>query len=396
MRKLFSVLLIGLLLLLGCSTAYKPVLYFGSETPGPQLITEDYLRLKLAEKMSKIWTVVIAEQLVGPLDRFTSITNVYTIASHYDKDATVHVGWTERGPRVNLQRMMSFEFKGSDYDATGGSVTTGSCHELPDGGQKTTGEYQTFNNLRGVSLLEVKKTFVVTESTSSSINLTESIELSNKTTIEAGTDVAKVSDELDETFGISTSDTEDHSTTVEKGLELVLEVEVGQSVAVAGATNNTAVDCNVDINATGDWSKINVWIGYAYGPTKLTWGKAHAIAPTLHYNLGQLLRGDAIDKAWSADASFTFDQSDTIYRLALGYDIRCQNCGKIKYTPAARVALALMSDPDTRHVSFHGIRHSTQDNDATYIITDVTEADPDCVVEQFGTAGNPINDLEDC
>ena len=45
-----------------------------------------------------------------------------------------------------------------------------------------------------------------------------------------------------------------------------------------------------------------------------------------------------------------------------------------------------MADPDTRHVSFKGIRHSTQDNDATYIITDVTDADPDCVADQFGKA----------
>ena len=65
----------------------------------------------------------------------------------------------------------------------------------PEAGSRVTGEYQTFDNTLGGEPMAVEKGFNVTESTSSSITFSESVEMSSGTKIEAGEGVAKVSEE---------------------------------------------------------------------------------------------------------------------------------------------------------------------------------------------------------
>ena len=96
----------------------------------------------------------------------------------------------------------------------------------------STGEYTTVDNQTSNPIEhEIEKT--VEESESSSISLAESLELKSGTTVEAGTDTAKVSQTLEVTLGISQESTEDHSTTVGETITDKLEVEPDEKLVVS-------------------------------------------------------------------------------------------------------------------------------------------------------------------
>ena len=140
-------------------------------------------------------------------------------------------------------------------------MTQGKCTQLPGAGVATTGEFTTVRNGTDASI-EHKISKTVEESNSTSVSLDESVELSNKTTVEAGTDFGagsgSVSNEFSATFGIDKSSTQDHSKTTSVTVEDTINVSPGKTVAITFTTDDAAVDCDVDINAEGDWSSIKV------------------------------------------------------------------------------------------------------------------------------------------
>ena len=293
---------------------------------------------------------------------------------------------------------MFFQLGGYDYDADSGRVDTVACHSL-NSGLQSTGEYQTFDNRLDPAPLDIKKQFTVTESSSSSIAFSENVELSNGTTITAGTDAANVSDTLSETFGVSKSSTKDTSTETAKSLELDLTVPAHASFAVAGGTHNSATDCQVHIDAVADWSSIKVSLHAPVPPGTSgddTWDDICHAQPTTASNLCGVLRSGGADLVHGLDhhvATMTFSESDAIYRAALGYDVRCPNCGRLLFSSQAHAALAELALDATRHITFDGVRHSTSDDDATYQIIDVTSHSDACVSQVLGATTQPLSSI---
>ena len=172
-----------------------PQTEFIGDTPPPQLVTEEYLRRQLDIDIAQVWALPLAEMMAGPAHRFpTRIVGVR--AETWDRDRMVHLTVVlNDGPGVQRHIPMTFTFNGPNYDTDSGSVTTGKCTQLPGAGVATTGEFTTIHNKTDAVIThEIDKT--ITESTSTSISLSESLELSSGVTVEAGTDAAKVSSQL--------------------------------------------------------------------------------------------------------------------------------------------------------------------------------------------------------
>ena len=359
-----------------------------------QLITEQFLRRQLDIKVTRDWALVIAEMFCGPTHKAPS--RVLTSADTWDDDHTVKFTVVlNDAPGVQRHFRGEIVFGGPNYDTGAGDVLEGKCHRLPGGGQQSTGEYQTFDNVAGSQPLAVSKGFNVTESTASSITVSESLEMSSGTTIEAGEGVAKVSAELSTTFGISKDETNDQAYSEEKTLQLDFEVPVPRVIAIAGAVNNSAMDCEVKIGAPGDWASILVIIS----PPDSSefpghyWDRLPDVQPTTYANQVRLMRGTLVDYRSHGWARMTFDQSDAVYRAAMGYDVRNPYPGEMQYSAGARAALARMSDAKSRWISFEGVRHSTAGKDAEYKEIDVTGIDPDDVADVLGHAGTPVGEL---
>ena len=83
------------------------------------------------------------------------------------------------------------------------------------------------------------------------MSFSENVELSNKTTIEAGTDTAKVSDELTETFGFSKGDVEGHSSSTSVTIRDKIVVPAGTKAVIVFTDDAAGVDCDVDIMRAG-------------------------------------------------------------------------------------------------------------------------------------------------
>ena len=367
----------------------------------PQLVTEEYLRRQLDIRIAQVWALPIAEALAGPAHRAPSrIVGVNADSWAQDKQVKLVVVFND-GPGQQRHVPMTFTFNGPNYDTTAGSVTTGVCHKLPNAGVQTTGEFTTVENDTGTpDEHHIEKT--VEESTASSTTLSMSLELMSGVTVEGGSPIGgSVSATLESTFGISKESTEEHSKTTSVTVSDDIEVPGGKTYAIAFTTDNSATDCNVSINAEADWSDIKVVIEFpvelrpAYHKSHEHWSSLCYNQPTPYSNLCQLLRGTAVDDGkWRA--TIGFNQGDQVYRLLMGYDVRCPHCNGLIFSTAARSALAKMADPSVRWISFDGVRHSTSKADASYKALDVTGLDADCVADKFGAKGKPVDTLDDC
>ena len=395
--------ILGLIVILACTSestgpTLPPVVGFEGSAP-PQLITEEYLRRQLDIKTAKLWALPLAEAMAGPVHRFPSRV-ISVQAQTWDRDRTVHltVVLNDGGGRQR-HIPMRFMFNGPNYDTGAGAVVLGACHRLPGAGVSTTGEFTSITNRTdSADTHHVSKT--VTESTSTSITLSESAEFTSGITVEAGSDVAKASASFSSTFGISKDQTSDHAVETSDTVEDEIVVPGHRDYAITFTTDDAAVDCVVSIGAPGDWSDLRIWIGF---PTELHksyydgdadyWSQLHSDQPSIYTNLGLLLRGDALDDA-KGGVWLTATQSDQVYRLLMGYDVRCPDCGGLRFTTAARAALVHMSDDATRWISFEGVRHQTTKKDASYTALDVTGQDGDCVSDTLSVSGTLASSLD--
>ena len=99
-------------------------------------------------------------------------------------------------------KWFSVDFDAPVYDTSESGIFNAGPPHILDDGRVSTGEYTTVDNQTSEPVEhEIEKT--VEESDSSSISMSESLELKSGTTVEAGTDTAKVSETLEATFGIS-------------------------------------------------------------------------------------------------------------------------------------------------------------------------------------------------
>ena len=370
-----------------------PPIMLGST--GPQLVTEQYLRQQLDEQTAQLWGLVLGEMIMGPVHRYPQRVIVQRSPT-WDQDATVNVTFVANdAPGVQRHGSLAISFNGANYQTASGTVTEGQCTTLPGAGVVSTGEYTTVTN-KTHNTIEHKISKTVEESSRSSMSLSESLELSNKTTVEAGAKFGvgsgSISDTFSTTFGISKEQTADHSSSAAVTVDDTIEVDAGRTIAIAFTTSYAALDCDVSIHAVGDWSNIRMVINVSGG----TLATVYRRDPTTWANLGILLSGDIISGPKQANASFVFTEADDIYRAALGYDIRCPKCQSLLLSSLAHRALGKLAQPETRWLDFDGRRHSVTAKDASYTVIDTTQADPVCVGTIFGTAGNAKSDFESC
>ena len=403
MKRLTLILILALGLLACTSEPAAPpptdrgVVYFEGPPP-PQLVTEEYLRRQLDIKVATLWALPLGEAMAGPAHAATRVVGV--TAQTWDKDKTVRLTVVMNdGPGQQRHIPMSFNFGGPNYDTSSGSVTVGACHKLAGAGVSTTGEFTTIeNHTDSIVVHKISKT--VTESTSSSTTLSESIELKSGLTVEGGTPIGgSVSASLESTFGISKESTEEHSKETSVTVEDEIEVPAQSTYVTIFTTDDSAVDCAVSINAEADWSDIKVTVSF---PVELRpnfhkegerWSDLCRVRPTPYANLCILLKGDGLDDG-KGQAKIGFGQGDDVYRYFMGFDVRCPDCGKLDLKAGARANMAKMSDPTSRWISFEGVRHSTTKSDASYKLYDVTGQATDCLAEKLSKAGVPIASLD--
>ena len=401
----FVLILILALGLMACTAAPaapppppdRAVAYFEGPPP-PQLVTEEYLRRELDLKVAALWALPLAEAMAGPAHAQTRIVGV--TAQTWDKDHTVRLtAVMNDGPGQQRHIPMSFNFGGPNYDTSSGSVTTGACHKLAGAGVSTTGEFTTIeNHTDSIVVHKISKT--VTESTSSSITMSESLELTSGVTVEGGTPIGgSVSASLESTFGISKESTEEHSKETSVTVEDEIEVPGQSTYVTIFTTDDSAVDCAVSINAEADWSDIKVTVSF---PVELKpnfkkegdrWSDLCRVRPTPYANLCIMLKGDGLDDG-KGQAKIGFGQGDDVYRYFRGYDVRCPDCGKLDLKAGARANMAKMSDPTSRWISFEGVRHSTTKSDASYKLYDVTGQSTECLADKLSKAGVPITTID--
>ena len=387
--KRLTLILLAAFALLACAPSEDV-----AEGPRTQLVTEDYLRRQLDIRTAHLWGQVAAELLTGNLatadfgehlvgtPAAPRVTGAWA-DTDWPNNRRVYVEFEITGSpyRGNWYRL-EIDFKGPDYNTAGGSVTQGECRQRPGAGVATTGEFTTIEN-RLDTPIEHQISKTVTETTASSISLTESLELSSGVTVEAGTDVAKVSATFESKFGISKTQTEDHSVETSVTVSDTAEVEPDQTAAFVYTTDDVASDCDVHINATGDWHAPVIRFEFVGDHDKHLPFSDYSNYRTLTSHCS-VLDGNQL----------RLTEADDLVRLALGYSVGCQQSAVFTFSAGAHAALERMQDADTRHVTFDGTRHVAAKKDASYKALDVTGQDPACVSDALDDEGTPIGQLD--
>ena len=194
------------------------------------------------------------------------------------------------------------------YDTSGGGIANAGKPNVLSGGDVSTGLYNTVDNETGEPIShKVSKTLTTVDSSSTS--LTESIELTNQTTLEAGTDTAKVSDTLEEKFGISKTSTSDHSESSETVIEDEITVDIDEKVATVYTEDRGVVDQAVDINALCDWGSIRIGLDSFF----------HDSGPKSHYLFDPR---NTLIKGSRTQHYFEVNGWDALISVLMGYDIR--------------------------------------------------------------------------
>ena len=187
-----------------------------------QYVTESYLQKQVEQKAAlQIGRVMLdlaygsglnEAKVVGAYADPDYVNNGRINVSVRDQEKSTSSTARSSSIRRNVSGS-SVDFEGPVYDTSGSGIFNSGPPHVLDDGRVSTGEYTTVDNQTSNPIEhEIEKT--VEEAESSSISLSESIELKSGTTVEAGTDTAKVSETLEVTLGISKDSTSDHSSTV--------------------------------------------------------------------------------------------------------------------------------------------------------------------------------------
>ena len=404
MRRLFALLLAGVLLALSCTAdvadvadtrpPVAPAPPADATPPGPQLVTERFKRRALDLHVMQTVDTVIAEGLGGETWHVVGSG----LSEHWDRDAT---GWvTFRPPHYDGPAFRAtVTFAGPSYAPDGGSVTTGDCRELP-GGVQTTGEYIVRDNERS-ELLEVEIDHAVSETSSQTTSLEETLELDSGETFEAGASFpggeAKATISFEQHFGVVKGSVAEQSTEHSEAIKDTTSVTGYSEGTFAFTVNAGAMDCELTIDSTGDWTGLVITPPAGRPYSSSNWCDHGRDDPNhlaaLYYGRGSngtlLLNSDAVDKS---TCTIHLDSADGLVRLFLGYDVRCPHCSDISFSALGDRALDWFGKPESRHVSFDGRRRSSTHKDASYRAFDTTHLDDDCVRDILDDVGRLVTD----
>ena len=324
----------------------------------------------------------------------TGHDNAEVTGAYADKDyvnnrtVNVDVRMTLRNSKgaFNYTRpLFTVKYGGPIYDTDESGVFNKGQPHILDDGRVSTGEYTTVDNQTSEPIEhEIEKT--VEEAESSSISLTESLELKSGVTVEAGTDAAKVSATLESTFGISKTATEDHSTTQGEAIKDTLQDDAGEKLCISYNEARAVVDQPVNIASPLDWKQMTITTHelvaasgpnspYLYGPAnRHLWGGSHGSSRWFHVD------------GWVAFGSFV-----------RGFDLRAPGTRKWyqgHLSSDARAALDLMEGTALRRLSFNGNRRSNNNKSASYAAYIVNGWDGDRIEAVFGKDGTPVDALD--
>ena len=282
-------------------------------------------------------------------------------------------------------KWFSVDFDAPVYDTSESGIFNSGPPHILDDGRVSTGEYTTVDNQTSEPVEhEIEKT--VEESDSSSITLGQSLELKNGTTIEAGTDTAKVSDTFEETLGISKESTSDHATTVGETISDKLTVDPDEKLVVAYNEARATVDQPVNIASPLDWGRITITtreLIYGSGPN----------SPYLFAKFNDQLW----DKIDGAVRTFHVGGWVQFGSLVRGYDVRApfiKRWYEGHVGGDARAALDAMEQTALRRVSFNGNRRSSNNDSASYGAYIANGWDNDRIEDVFGQDGTPVDELD--
>ena len=330
--------------------------------PDDPFVTEDYLRYQVERKVSGLiadyLAVVYAENPAG----------AYRIGNKIHAKGHEYQLAPERSPKIQPPletRLLGYRQVRLARSTTPPAATSSrtDVHQLPGGGTEQTGEFTTVDNTQGTEPIthEIEKS--ATEESSSEVSFSESVELSNKTTIEAGTDTAKVSDELTETFGFSKEDVEGKSSSTTVTVRDSLVIPAGQKSVIVFTDNASGGRLNdVDIAALGtDWTQIE-WSGddeFWRSSSGRTWVDVHP-------GHQPWTRRSAGGRQW---LSFVH-----------GYDLRALHAAELltpRYADRHQLArVATMAEHAVRQIAWEGTRRTAdRSKDASYKVIDATGVD---------------------
>ena len=352
-------------------------------------VTEAYLQKQVEQHAALEVGRVMLDLAFGSGYDNAEVTGAYADKDYIkNRTVNVYVKMTLRNSKgaFNYTRpLFTVAFGRPLYDTDESGVFNKGKPHILDDGRVSTGEYTTVDNQTSEPIEhEIEKT--VEEAESSSVSLTESLELKSGTTIEAGTDAAKVSQTLEATFGIAKTATEDHSTTQGEAIKDTEEVDPEEQVVISYNEARAVVDQPVNIAAPLDWQKITI----------TTHELVAASGPNSHY-----LYGDANRHLWDgSDGSarwFHVDGWVAFGSLVRGFDLRAPGLRKWyqgHLSSDARAALDLMEGTALRRLSFNGNRRSNNNKSASYAAYIVNGWDGDRIEDAFGQDGTPVDELD--
>ena len=368
---------------------------------GPQLLTEQYLRRQLDLHVIQTIDEPLAQAMY---DEHVTVVNSGLLAT-WDKDPVGFIVYRPRG-WVGTPFTMHVRFGSPNYSADGGTVNEHDCKELPGAGVQTTGEFTSITNgIEGVIEHKVSKS--VTETNSVSNTLSQSLDLTSGQSFEAGYEFggasAKATVSFEQHFGFSSESVSSSSTETNTTVEDVAEVPSMRVYRFVFTTDNATTVCLLTISATGDWGALEILPvrGRPFRQTSTWCSRAHdetggnASFTGRGSNGDLLLRSDAVDRR---SCVVKLDEADGLIRLFAGYDVRCPNCGRLKFDASGSRALEWFGMKQSRHVSFDGRRNSGSQKDASYKALDVTGFDQGCVDDVLDDVGTPVTDdlLDEC
>ena len=358
-----------------------------------QYVTESYLQKQVEQKAALQIGRVMLDLAYGFGHNEAHVVGAYADPD-YINNGRINVLVRDREKRIvhgeivfytTQRKWFSVDFEGPVYDTSGSGIFNSGPPHVLDDGRVSTGEYTTVDNQTSNPIEhEIEKT--VEEAESSSISLSESIELKSGTTVEAGTDTAKVSETLEVTLGISKDSTSDHSSTVGETITDKLGVDPDEKLTVSYNESRATVDQPVDIASPLDFAKITITtreLQYASGPN----------SPYLY--------ADQNDHLWDKkDGTFwTFHVDGWVQfgSLVRGYDVRApfiKRWSEGHVSADAREALAVMETTELRRVVFKGNRRSNNNKSASYGAYIVTGWPDQKVEDVFGKDGTPVDELD--
>ena len=371
-----------------------PVGVTGSD--GPQLVTEQYKRRQLDLHVIQSIDEPVAQAL---LDEHAVVLRSGLLDT-WDKSPLGFVDYRPRGYTGPAFRAHVL-FGSPGYAPDGGHITTSDCRELPGAGVQTTGEFTSVDNETD-SPIEHKISKSVTESSSTTNTMTESVEYGSGESVEAGTSFpggeAKATLSFDQHFGFGTESVASTSSETNVTVEDIIEVDGGLEYDVSFTTDNSRTSCLLDISAEGDYGDLRILPPTGRPYSWSTWcgdggrDDPNNLAPAFRgrgSNGAILLHSDAVDRS---DCSIRLDEADALIRLLTGFDVRCPHCGDISLDKIGSRGLDWFGKAQSRHVSFTGRQLSAAHADASYKALDVTGYDRDCVRDILDDAGTPITD----